>query len=173
MNLKNSIDRAITLIHTPADYEEYVVIKVNPVGESCCCFHHWPQTWKIVNEYIHPCGPLQDEGDVLINTNKGEFVLECHESGPEIVIYLAKATVDLIKSIVDLIITLLKARELEKNNRSGLLKYKITRNYQIKDKSIEEEVIELELPLSDSVIKELNEHIQVTIKKRIISKAKA
>ncbi|VVB96325.1 Uncharacterised protein [uncultured archaeon] len=166
LNLKRSIDRAIDLMNTSADYEDYISIKIKPAEGGCCCFHCWPETWITVNKYIYPCGPIKDEGDVLIDKNNVKFVLECHESGPEIIVYLGLGTASIVlaKSVIDLITTLLKTRQNEVRNRSG--KFKIIRRSQIKGQVEEEEIMELDLPLSEDIIKKLNDNIQNAIEKK-------
>jgi len=69
-NLETSLDRAICLLGTPKDDDNYVSIKIKPAKGGCCCFHCWPNTWAGINEYISPCGPIEDEGDVLIEKKK-------------------------------------------------------------------------------------------------------
>lgn len=160
-NLKKSLDRAIKLLNTPKDYENYISIKIKPVNGGCCCFHCWPKTWEIINEYIYPFGPLKDEGDVLIDKMNEKFVLECHESGPEIVAYLKTISIDLIKSIIELIITLLKAFQNEKHKST--LKFKIIKRCFQKGQIEEEKIMELDLPLSNDVIKKLNDNISDNI----------
>ena len=107
--LLKSIDRAIALLKTPKEYEKYISIKLSPPS-GCCCSHCWPETWQIINQTIAPCGPIKHEGDALIKKDGNTFILEQHESGPEIVIYLALATASatLIKSVIDLITAIIK-----------------------------------------------------------------
>ena len=154
-NLKRSIDRAIGLMNTPADYESYISIKIKPVDGECCCLNHWQRTWTIVNDYIYPSGPVKNEGAVLIEKNKVRFVLECHESGPEVILYLGigTASIVLVKSIIDLITTLLKTRQNEYHSRSG--RFKIIKHFQTKGQVEEEEIVEIDLPLSENIIKKL------------------
>ena len=73
--LKGSIDRAIRVLDSPADYEGYVSLKIAPVGHACCCFHCWPETWAEVNQHIRPCGPLLDEGDVAVIVGETSLLL--------------------------------------------------------------------------------------------------
>ena len=158
--MEKSIDRAISLLGTPSGYEKYESIKIQPVKGGCCCFHCWPGTWKAFNEHILPFGPLEDEGDVLIKKGDEKFVLECHESGPEIVYYigLGTASILLIKSVIELIVALLKYLEKDKAKTLGSLK--IIRRRIIKGKANEEQVIEINLPLSELTIKKLNDEFQ-------------
>jgi len=157
--MKNSFDRAIALLGTSSDYKNYESIKIKPVNGGCCCFHCWPRTWDTVNEYISPFGPLKDEGDVLIGNKDKKFVLECHESGPEIVYYvgLGTASILLIKSIVELIVALLKALEKDKGKKNGSLK--IIRHRIIKGEIDEEQIMEINLPLSKDTIQKLNDNL--------------
>jgi len=162
---KNSIERAAVLIKPTNRHNDYVIIKIEPSQGGCCCFHCWPSTWEAINKYIYPFGPLKDEGDVLIEKNNDRLVLECHESGPEIIVYLNLITklVDFIKTVIDLIVTLLKARQNECGNRP--CKFKIVKRYQI-GKKFKEEVMEIDLPLRSETIKRIEENIVVSFKKK-------
>ena len=166
-NLKRSIDRAIDLMSTPADYEDYISIKIKPTEGGCCCLNHWSKTWDNFNEYIYPSGPVKNEGAVIIDKNKTRFVLECHESGPEIIVYLGfgTASIVLVKSVIDLIIAILKARQNGYHNNSG--KFKIIRRRLIKGEVDEEEIMELDLPLSEDNIKKLNEIVKENISQKV------
>lgn len=66
------------------------------------CFHreHSPTAYKIIDEYLQEIP--EDEC----------FSFEEHESGPEILVFLAVATagLSLTKSIIDLVTTIIKAR---------------------------------------------------------------
>lgn len=158
-NFKNSLERAINLLGTPNDYENYLSIKIQPIQGGCCCFHCWPNTWSTVNKYISPIGPLKDEGDVLIGDKNDKFVLECHESGPEIIVYigLVAASIGLVKSIIEIINTLLNARSNEPKGQP--LKLKLTKRHFIYNKSLEENIMDIELPLSRDSKKLLNDKI--------------
>ena len=153
--MEKSIGRAISLLGTAVDYSKFESIKIKPSKGGCCCFHCWPRTWVAINEYISPFGPLQDEGDVLIEKNNERFVLECHESGPEIVYYLGlgTASVLLVKSVVELIVALLNYLEKDKGKSMGSIK--LIRRRVIKGKTNEEQIMEINLPLSESTTKEL------------------
>lgn len=159
--LEKSIDRAISLLHTPKDYEKYISIKLSPIPHlRCCCFHCQPVTWKEVNRHIHPYGPIEDEGDALIGKNDGRFVLECHESGPEIIAYLALGTASaaLLKSIVDLIITVVNG--LSRESKKPPESIKISRRRIIKGKISQEDLIEVNIPVSKDTRKQLEDQIK-------------
>lgn len=161
-NLQKSINRAIKLLGTPPDYENYIALKIKPIQGECCCFHCWPKTWSIINEYIAPFGPLEDEGDVLISKSNEKYVLECHESGPEIILYGVISGL-IVESVVGLITTFLKNLQNENRKRPGSLK--IMRRRQIKGQIEEEEIIEVDLPLSKDTIKKLNDNVRKAIEK--------
>lgn len=146
MKLKTSIDRAIALLGTKPDYSELVCVKITPEA-GCCCFHCWPYTWEEVNRAIQPFGPIEDEGNVLIETKDGGFVLECHESGPEIVFYAGAVTagVLLVKAVIELVTTIIKSRSSEPRRRTGNLT--ITKKTFKGSRLHEETIIEINLPL--------------------------
>ena len=160
--MDKSLERAIKLLRTPPNEAEYVILKITPIGGGCCCFHCWPDTWATVNRAIFPCGPLEDEGDVLIKRGNEQFVLECHEKGPEIIYYigLGTASILLIKSIIELIVAVLKALEKEKGKGKNVGNLKIVRKWVIKGKVDEEQVIEINLPLDETTIKDLEKKIR-------------
>ncbi|OPY37142.1 MAG: hypothetical protein A4E35_01606 [Methanoregula sp. PtaU1.Bin051] len=156
--LESSLNRAIRLLKTPTNYEDYISIKIKPVQGGCCCFHCWPKTWARINEYIRPCGHLRDEGDVLIERNDEQFVLECHESGPEIISHLGLGI-----AAVDLIITLLKFLQ---EDRKAPIKLKLTKRRLIKGQLEEENIMEIDLPLSDAIVERLNKNIERALKRK-------
>ena len=84
----------------PRAGEISVSIKVRVVSG---CFHpeHSPRAYELIGQHLAGLEPA----DAL-------FDFEEHESGPEILVYLAAATagITLIKSVIDLITTIIKAR---------------------------------------------------------------
>lgn len=162
--LRKSIDRAIFLLKTPTGYERYISIKLSPPS-GCCCCHCWPETWHKINNAIAPCGPVGHEGDALIEKNGNKFVLESHESGPEIIVYFALATVSatLAKSVVDLITTIIKG--LSSEHRKQPPRIKISKRQIIKGKIEEETLIEIDIPISKGLEKQLEEKINQSINK--------
>lgn len=160
------MDNAIELLKTPTNYKDYISIKISPVDRSCCCFDHWPGTWADINKYISPSGPIRNEGAVLIKNDNERFVLECHESGPEIIVYLGlgTASIVLIKSVVDLITTILKSRQ--KREFQGTAKFKITSRRLVNSETEDEISMEINLPLSDEVVESLNADITNSLQRR-------
>jgi hypothetical protein len=97
----------------------------------------------------------------LIQNNENVFVLEQHESGPEIIVFL-KPAIDLTKSIIDLITAIIKGLSKEpKKQTSGRIK--ITRRQAIKGKIEIENLIEIDIPMSDNDVKEITEKIRLPI----------
>jgi len=92
--------RGFEIKHPHSDNEIPVSIKVRVISG---CFHreHSPYAYKIIDDYLS-CIPA-DERD---------FIFEEHESGPEILVFLAVTTagLTLAKSVVDLITAIVKAR---------------------------------------------------------------
>jgi hypothetical protein len=80
--------------------EVAVSIKVRVVSG---CFHreHSPHAFEIIDRQL-----------LSIPGSEQEFSFEEHESGPELLVYLAVTTagITLVKSVIDLIITIIKAR---------------------------------------------------------------
>ena len=81
----------------PQPGEVSVSIKVRVVSG---CFHreHSPHAYALIHQHLnHPSPP------------EAEFAFEEHESGPEILVYVA-AGVALAKSVIDLVVAIIKAR---------------------------------------------------------------
>lgn len=163
-NIKNSIDRAIKLMRRANDYDDYVSLKIAPFPKGCCCFHCWPETWRSVNEYIYPQGPIEDEGDVLLKENGKEFVLECHESGPEIVI-IATVSIALVTAIINLIATLVSAL---RKDRKCPTKIRIIKKKLTKGKVNEEEIIEMDLTASANSFEKQKRDIENAVKESLL-----
>ena len=164
--IENSVKRAKTLLNTPLDYNKYLLIKLTLEPFSCHALHHWPNTWKQINKYIYPSQPIADEGDALIERDENKFVLESHESGPEIIVYigLANKLAELFKSIIDLAITIIKGFSDER--RKQITHIKIIKRRVIEG-TIEENVMEIEIPLSKKAEKSLEEKIYKLLNKNI------
>lgn len=162
--LEKSIDRAISLLKTPKEYEKYISIKVSPPS-GCCCSDCLPETWQTVNKFITPCGPVEHEGDALIEKDGNRFVLESHESGPEIIFLfdLIKKSADCLKSIIELITVFVKACPQEKHKQ--LARIKISKRRIIKGKIEEENLIEIDIPISKDAQKQLEGKIKRAINK--------
>jgi hypothetical protein len=158
MSRPSSIQRASALMNTPSNSDDYIILKITLDGGGCCCMHCWPETWRAVNRHIAPAGPIEHEGDVLLGDGDSLFVLQDHESGPEIVLYLGGATALILmgKAVLELIMTILKSviRDRKHQPRIKLVKRFVTKG------EIEEEItMELDLPLSDETAKKLESQV--------------
>jgi len=114
-SVTESIERAERLLGSSDPNGDYIVVKVSPKS-GCCCFHCWPTAWREVNSHIAPFGPIEDKGDARVG-DEPRLVLECHESGPEIVVpFLAAVTVSLslVTAVVNLLQAILKSMEKER-----------------------------------------------------------
>ncbi len=105
-------------------------------------------------------GPLKDEGDVIVGNSDSRIVLECHESGPEIIVYLgfATASVALATSVINLITTIIKTRQDNHKKHSGTIK--LTKKIIRDGEPTEEHIMEVDLPLTERTQKELNNKIE-------------
>ena len=158
MNRPSSVERASALMSTPSNPNDYIILKITPDGGGCCCTNCWPETWRAVNRHIAPAGPIEHEGDVLLGDGNSLFVLEDHESGPEIVLYLGVATASILmaKAGLELIMTILKNVIHERKHHPRI---KLIKRFVTKDAIEEEITMELDLPLSDETAKKLESQI--------------
>ncbi|MFA5149586.1 MAG: hypothetical protein WC090_00620 [Candidatus Omnitrophota bacterium] len=163
--LQESIDRAIVLLGTSKEYSDYISIKLSILPSGCCCSSCLPETWRIINQFIAPCGPVGHEGDALIESGINKFVLESHESGLEIIalIDLIKKSSDCLKSIIQLIVVAIKAFSKEKRRQS--VRIKILRRQVIKGVVEEENLIEIDFPISKDTERQLQSKLKNLIKK--------
>lgn len=159
-NIDNSINRAKNLLRASNQKEEFISIKIKPKEGDCCCFHCWPSTWDAVNEYIKPNRHIEDEGDALIKTIDAEYVLECHESGPEIIILIDRIVnySALIISLTGLIITLLQRRNRDHKKQH----FEIIKR-QFKRGKLKEEVI-ISIDLDNIEKKKIEEILRQSLK---------
>jgi len=99
---------------------------------------------------------MKDEGDLLIESGEADnrLVLECHETGPEIIIYLGMVTASLalLKTVLELIVFIIKARG--KDVRSHQQNLNISIHSVKRDGSSEnEESIQISMPATDLTVK--------------------
>lgn len=118
----NSLERANKLLKHLPDNGEYLLIKIKPDPFSCCHLQHWPRTWDLINDQIKPFGPIEEEGDVLIQKDGIEYVLECHESGPEIILGVIAANINLLSSVISLITVIVNGKLKESRNPQTSIK---------------------------------------------------
>lgn len=139
--------------HKTIDGETFL-IKLRTIG----CFHreHSPVAYRLIDDYFS----VLPESDCY-------FKFEEHESGPEILVYLAVTTsgITLAKSIIDLIMAILKARSegIKKGDKRSSLEL-VVRKIQTKDETVEEKIIRVD-DLSDFLDKqELQKQIEKSVK---------
>ncbi len=113
----------------------------------------------MINQFIYPNGPVEHEGDAIIKKGKSEFVLESHESGFEIValLDLIKKSADCLKSIIELITVSIKA--LSKEKRKQPARIKITKRQITQGVANEENIIEIDIPISQDTEKQIEEKL--------------
>jgi hypothetical protein len=85
--------------HMPPRSADAVSIKIR-VGSGCFHREHSPRAYELIDEYLEKIEGHED------------FELVGHESGPELLLYVAAITagISLAKNIIDLIVAILKAR---------------------------------------------------------------
>lgn len=159
VSMEKSVDRAIKLMGTPREYDKYISIKLSPPS-GCCCSHCWPETWRAINSFISPFGPVDHEGDAVIGAGEDKYVLESHESGPEIIVYFALATASttLLKSVIDLITAFVRGLSHEHRTRHPSIR--ISKRQLVKGKIEEESVMEIDIPVSKDTQKQIEERIR-------------
>jgi hypothetical protein len=145
--------------------DRYIIFKLYPIPNRCCCFHCLPQQWHKVNEVIYPTGPLKDEGSILINKNGGKFVIECHESGPEIKVFLdfASAGLNFVSSIVNIITIFINSK---KGLRTKDFKFLLIKRRIIRHRVIEETLFSFQSQ-TQNIDDQLKRIISDTLKKEI------
>ena len=153
-----SFDRAIKLLGD--DYEASDVISIKLKSDSCWCFKHKPVLWKEINKVLGSQGPIQNEGDLLLKVEGEAYVLQCHETGPEICMVVT-ASLSLITAVISLIVTMVNL--LKKENKCSDLK--VIKRKMVKNEIPEEVIVELH------VDDRLKESSQKDILKQSLKKA--
>ena len=146
----------------PRDGEVPVSIKIRVTSG---CFHreHSPHAYDLIDRHLSALSP--DEAD---------FMFEEHESGPEILMYLAVTTagITLAKSIIDLITAIVKARSegirqgdhpqdplkliIRRTRRDGECEEEEVMQFESHDRSLE---IEIEEPLNAAASRLLQDEL--------------
>ena len=86
---------------------EFLILKLTPYPNSrkCCCIDCNPHIWDSINKDIYPSGPVRHHSGVIVDGPDGKFLLEDHETGPEIIIALWEgiqflATIAFIRKLI-------------------------------------------------------------------------
>ncbi len=126
------------------------------------CYHRScsPVAYDIIDKYLDQVSPQE------------EFAFEEHESGPEILVFVAAATagISLAKSVIDLIVTILNARSesIKKgDHRDSPLELIVRRSY--KDGEFHEEKV-LRINHTDTIKKKEIEKVLKQSLKVLLSK---
>jgi hypothetical protein len=108
---------------------------------------------------------MKDEGDLLVIADGRRFVLECHESGPEILLYLGLATaaLNLAKPIVDLLTTFVKSLQEERKGP----RLKLTRRRVVRGTVEEELLVEIDLPVSRETTKMIEAQVAKALQRDV------
>ena len=143
--------------------DDVVSLRIEPEPKMCCCSHCWPLVWQRVNERIHPQGPVQHDGRVLLQIGDERLVLESHESGPEIVIILA-ASINLVSAVLNLVVMICNSLSKDKKcpSRVNVVKRKF-----LKGRVSEEIILQVDAPIrmSDKDMANLRKVIQKALSK--------
>jgi len=157
---KESVARAAALMGTPNEYAKYVSLKVQG---GLCCPRHYGRAWNLLDQYITPCGPLKDQGDILVEKHGVKLALEHEESGSEIIAYLGKtiAKVVLAKSVLGLAGALANAigKDLEtRRDEANFTVLRMTvRRWSTERDVLEEKTVEATLPVPHRAVGNLGE----------------
>ena len=129
---KDQFRRRMNRFSTPRPgHGNAISIKVRPQGG---CFHrqHSPHAYDLIDDYLHSCTSLDAN-------------FEEHESGPELLVWLALGTAGIIlaKSVIDLVTAIIKARSegIKKGDSPSAPIELIVRKVITHDKIIEEKVL--------------------------------
>ena len=117
--------------YTPPKGAVAVSIKVR-VASGCFHREHSPHAYELIDKHLRRM------------ESQGEFTFEEHESGPELLVYVAVVTagISLVKSVIDLIVSILKARSegVKKGDRREapleLIVRRTQKNGEVKEETI-------------------------------------
>jgi hypothetical protein len=135
-----------------------VFLKIEPVPHSCCCSHCLPELWGNINSEISPQGPIGHEASEIFVLNDEPMVLEQHESGPELLVFINALTT--LYNFVKFLFSL----SIDSFRKRGAVKVKITKRViTTKQKIVDESIKEIELSNSKKeIIDKLKEIIKIT-----------
>lgn len=171
MNIQRSVGRAQELLGAPGP-DGFSLFKLHSVG--CACTHCWPHTWAEINRHLEPQGPIGHEGTLVIRAHDEAFVLEGHESGPEIFAYVG-ASAGVVSAITSLVSLFIQFRRREGHGAGHPLRLTVT--HSVRGDVDSDLTIDLEIPSSCEVDKAVAEFVsnglRSTPNKRVQSDGKA
>lgn len=128
----NQFRRRMNRFSTPRPgHGNAISIKIRPLGG---CFHrqHSPHAYNLIDDHFRKCTSMDSH-------------FEEHESGPELLVWLALGTagITLAKSVIDLVTAIIKARSegIKKGDSASAPIELIVRKVITEDKIIEEKVL--------------------------------
>ncbi len=142
-----------------------VSIRIEPDFKACCCCSHcWPLVWQQINEHIHPQGPVEHEGRLLLRIGDERLVLESHESGPEIIMLVA-ASINLVTAVINLVTVICSSLSKERKHPSRI---NIVKRRLVKKKVSEETVLQISVAglMSDKDMANLGKTIRKALSKQ-------
>ena len=158
INLKETLDKVIDLLGTPNDYEKYICLRFEPIPKETFQFHYTNNIMSVFDDVqIH--SPKSIYKGVLISVNNEKIYFDKHESGPEIIFYSVVAGL-IIDGLIKLINNFIKKVQ---NEHKHITKFKIIKKYQIGEEEKAEEIVEIDLPLTDKSSNELKKKIEQAI----------
>jgi hypothetical protein len=129
-----------TFVENNSKEGNVVILKVEPVPRFCCCSHCVPEFWTEINNEIHSQKPIEHEGVAILTLNNEKFLLEQHESGPELLAFLE--AVNTIYNFAKLLLPL----SIDSFARKGAAKIKVTKRIMTtRQKLVAEEIFEIEI----------------------------
>jgi hypothetical protein len=164
-NLANSIQRAQRILQSDHPSEDFIVFKILCDPDRCCCTGCWPEAWSAINSTISPAGPVEHEGDALVNADDGCFVIEDHESGPEIIalIGVVGGSITIIRTIIDIIGYFSRKRQRSQDSVPVKLHLALLQYHDAG--GITEQLLTIEIPASESLNAVLESDVILALEK--------
>ena len=135
-----------------------VFLKIEPVPRSCCRSHCLPELWGNINSEISPQGPIRHEASEILVLKDEPIVLEQHESGPELLVFIDALTT--LYNFVKFLFSL----SIDSCRKWGAVQVQIaTRAITTEQKIVSESIKQIELSNSKKeVINKLKDIIKIT-----------
>ena len=149
------------------DLQDVISLKIEPEPKRmCCCSDCWPLVWQDINDFIQPQGPVDHEGRAVVEIEGEKYVLEQHESGPEILL-IVTASINVIAAVINLIVAVCNSLRRE---RKCPKKIKIVKRRLLHKRVVEEVIVELSLDDSELTQEKIKKIIKAAIKNTPVSK---
>lgn len=162
---ERSLNNAVKLLDA-RDIHHVISLRIEPDPRVCCCSDCWPLVWNRVNALIYPQGPVEHEGQVLVEIGHEKYILEQHESGPEVLL-LITASINLIAAVMNLIVAVSHSLEEERRSAASI---KIIKRRLLRKRVTEELLVELSLRDKNTSPKKIKGMIETVLRKALASK---